>query len=262
MAIKYFQVDAFTSKPFSGNAAGVCLLDEKITDGLMQQIAGQLNVSETAFLNQENDKLYLRWFTPTVEIALCGHATLATAHILWENKLLDPAAGISFHTKSGALQVYKKDQWIQMRFPAFYSKPAEISMELIKLLDIMPIHTAEVFDRYLIELSSEAEVRTIDPDFSKLKLFKKVLVTSIADNGSEFDFISRYFAPGIGVNEDPVTGTAHCCLATYWAPKLKKTSMIAFQASKRGGTVKMDLEESTVLLSGQAITVVRGSLTV
>lgn len=262
MTIKYFQVDAFTNKPFTGNPAGVCLLEESISDELMQRLAAQLNLSETAFLSREENRLRLRWFTPKVEIALCGHATLATAHILWQNQLLDPAVSADFETKSGLLKVTKQDDWMEMAFPAFESTPARLPEELIGILDVKPIYTAEVFDRYLIELASEKEIYDLDPDFGRLKRFRKVLLTSIADPGSKFDFISRYFAPSIGVNEDPVTGTSHCCLAPYWGSKLNKTQMVAYQASKRAGVVKMRLKENNVMLSGQAVTVLRGSLEV
>jgi PhzF family phenazine biosynthesis protein len=262
MNIRYFQVDTFTNKRFTGNPAGVCLLGEPISDELMQKIAAQTNLSETAFLLGGVDHFLLRWFTPTIEIALCGHATLATAQILWESGILAPATSAQFQTKSGLIRVDKKDDWLAMTFPVFTCKSASIPPELIDVLKINPVYSGEVFDRYLFELSSEKEITDLNPDFAKLKYFKKVLLTSKSNAGSAFDFISRYFAPSIGVNEDPVTGTSHSCLASYWSEKLNKNELIGYQASKRGGIVKMSLNPESVIISGQAITVLRGELTV
>jgi len=179
----------------------------------MQMIASKINVSETAFLLGDEGGLFLRWFTPTTEIGLCGHATLGTSHILWQKKILKDTQEAYFNSQSGPLKVRKKDEWIEMDFPFFTSRKATAPAELLDILNIKPIYVAEVFDRYLFEVSTEKEVKLIAPDFEKLRHFKKVLVTSKSDDGSPFDFISRYFAPSIGVNEDPVTGTSHCCLA-------------------------------------------------
>jgi predicted PhzF superfamily epimerase YddE/YHI9 len=210
MIIPYFLVNSFTNKLSSGNPSGVCLLQTKLSEDQMQMIASKINVSETAFLLGDEGGLFLRWFTPTTEIGLCGHATLGTADIL----------------------------------------------------NIKPIYVAEVFDRYLFEVSTEKEVKLIAPDFGKLRHFKKVLVTSKSDDGSPFDFISRYFAPSIGVNEDPVTGTSHCCLAPYWAKKLNKTEFLAYQASARGGVVRLKLLNDIVQLSGQAVTTFHSQVTI
>jgi len=181
---------------------------------------------------------------------------------LWQEGLLAESEAAKFITKSGSLVVKKNQKWVEMDFPRFESTPVKVPEELLQILNVNPIHTAEVFDRYLIEVATENEVKDINPDFSKLKHFKKVLITSKSDADSPFDFISRYFAPSIGVNEDPVTGSSHCCLGPYWSKKLNKNEFTAYQASKRGGIVRVRLEDNLVKLSGQAITTVKGSLVI
>lgn len=263
MNLSFFLVDAFTDQPFKGNTAGVCLVDAQLTDLQMQQIARQVNASETAFVTINATEGYnLRWFTPLVEINLCGHATLGSAHVLWQEKKVAEVESIVFSTKSGIIPVEKKGEWIEMSFPIFESRPSTAPAELLDILDINPIETSEVFDRYLFEVATEAEVKEMNPDFGKLKNFKKVLITSKADEGSEFDFISRYFAPSIGVNEDPVTGTSHSCLAPYWSKKLNKKEFLAYQASKRGGILKLMLTDEQVKISGKAHTTVKGIFTI
>ncbi len=261
MEINFFQADAFTTKPFSGNAAGVCVLHDELPVALMQQIAMENNIAETAFVVKNQDGFNLRWFTPTVEINLCGHGTLGTAHILWEEGILPENEIAKFHTKSGLLTAVKNGSWIEMDFPALFSKPKELPEDIVSALGIKPInHTFS--DRYIIEVASEHEVRNADPDFGILKKYDAVVLTSKADKDSPYDFISRSFAPKHGIDEDPVTGSSHCALTPYWGEKLNKTEMFAYQASARGGEVKLKLKGDRVMLCGQAITVLRGNLSV
>ena len=260
MNIPFFLVDAFTDEPFKGNTAGVCLVNEPLSDEQMQNIARLVNASETAFVTHTPEGFNLRWFTPVVEIKLCGHATIASAHILWQQHILKPNDNVSFSTLSGIITVQKEGDWIDMDFPIFESTPSTAPEELIDILDIRPVATLEVFDRYMFEVATEEEIMEISPDFGKLKNFKKVLVTSRAKAGSRFDFISRYFAPSIGVNEDPVTGTSHSCLAPYWSKKLNKTEFLAYQASNRSGILKVKLTDHHVKIAGQAYTTIKGTL--
>jgi PhzF family phenazine biosynthesis protein len=256
------QVDAFTSKPFSGNPAAVCVLAEPRAEPWMQQVANEMNLAETAFLHPESDGYRLRWFTPTVEIDLCGHATLASAHVLYETGALPRDKQARFYTRSGLLTADEEDGWIKLDFPA--SPPDETSPPpaFDKALDDGQfVYVGKSIFDYLVEVESEAVLRSMKPNLGLLELVpaRGVIVTARSSQ-PEYDFVSRFFAPAVGVPEDAVTGSAHCCLAPYWAAKLGKTDMTAYQASPRGGVVKVAVRGDRVLLYGQAVTVLRGEL--
>lgn len=264
MAQAIVQVDAFTNQPFAGNPAAVCVLPEPQSDDWMQRVALEMNLSETAFLVPQADGFSLRWFTPAVEVDLCGHATLASAHVLWSEGHLPPDREARFHTRSGLLTAQKQDDWIELNFPAKPMQAVAPPAELLKALAIEPSAEQRArsneFD-YLLEVESEQAVRQLQPDFTRLAALPihGVIVTS-RSTGSDFDFVSRYFAPGVGINEDPVTGYAHCCLAPHWQERLGKSEFLAHQASARGGILKVRLAGDRVFLSGQAVTVLRGEL--
>jgi PhzF family phenazine biosynthesis protein len=260
--LRLLQVDAFTSEPFRGNPAAVCLLDRERADSWMQDVAGEMNLSETAFLLPRDDGFSLRWFTPAVEVALCGHATLASAHALWEEQVLAPSETARFHTKSGVLTAERKGEWIELDFPATREQPAEAPDGLLSSLGVTEaVYVGRNKFDYLVEVASEELVRSLDPDHTQLRKIpvRGVIVTSRATM-PDADFVSRFFAPGSGVDEDPVTGSAHCCLTPYWATRLGKDAMTAYQASRRGGFVRVRLDGERVKLGGQAVTVVRGEL--
>jgi predicted PhzF superfamily epimerase YddE/YHI9 len=257
--MRLFQIDAFTAEAFKGNPAAVCLLDRERDAEWMQNVAAEMNLSETAFLLPRDDGFSLRWFTPSVEVDLCGHATLASAHALWEERVVDGEA--RFHTRSGLLTANRTGEWIELDFPAKPEQPADPPPLLLASLGANATYIGRnVFD-YLVEVASEDEVRALDPDHAKLRTIpvRGVIVTA-RSSSNEFDFVSRFFAPGSGVDEDPVTGSAHCALTPYWAKKLGKTEMTAFQASRRGGVVRVRLEGDRVKLGGRAVTVFRGDL--
>ncbi|MBP0002543.1 MAG: PhzF family phenazine biosynthesis protein [Cyanobacteria bacterium SBC] len=261
--MQLLQIDAFTDRPYSGNPAAVCVLDRPAETDWMQQVAAEMNLSETAFLLPESDGFRLRWFTPTVEVDLCGHATLASAHALWELDRAKPTDTLRFHTRSGVLTATRDGDWIELDFPASPVVQVPKSIELIEALGVSPVFVGESVLKYvLMEVETEAEVRQLQPDFVKLKLFPihGVIVTSASD--SEYDFISRFFAPMMGIDEDPVTGSAHCCLAPYWGRKLKKMQLVGYQASSRGGVVRVRRDGERVVLGGRAVTVLRGELVV
>ncbi|AKB82059.1 phenazine biosynthesis protein, PhzF family [Methanosarcina barkeri 3] len=257
--MRIYQVDAFTEKPFSGNPAGICVLNEKPEEKLMQNIAREMNLSETAFLVKEGEKYNLRWFTPNAEVDLCGHATLASAHILWEKGYLRKDIEAKFSTKSGLLTAKMSDGWIELNFPALPEEKTEPSVELLEALGTQATYVGKNKFDYLVEVESEEIVTTMKPDFMKLLKLptRGVIVTSRA---KEYDFVSRFFAPQIGVLEDPVTGSAHCCLGPYWQKKLNKDEFIASQASKRGGILRVKLAGDRVLIVGKAVTVLEGEL--
>ncbi len=265
--MKIYQVDAFTEKPFSGNPAGVCVLNEKLDEKIMQNIAREINLSETAFLvksNEEYDLRYdLRWFTPEGEIDLCGHATLASAHILWEKGFLKNDQEARFSTKSGLLTAIMNNGWIELNFPALPEEKTEPPAGLLESLGIEATYVGKNIFDYLIEVESEETVRTMKPDFVKLSKVPArggVIVTARSRTG-EYDFVSRFFAPEIGIWEDPVTGSAHCCLGPYWQKRLNKDEFIAYQASERGGGVlKVKVAGERVLISGKAVMVLEGEL--
>lgn len=255
------QVDAFTDKPFSGNPAAVCLLSEPADAAWMQAVGVEMNLSETAFVWPLQDGFSLRWFTPAVEVNLCGHATLATAHVLWQEGWLAESAVARFHTRSGLLTATQEYGRIVLDFPATPAKPADPPKGMLAALGI---DAAEIFFNgvdYLVHVPEEADVRGLQPDFPALRRvgMRGATVTAASDR-PEFDFVSRFFAPGAGIDEDPVTGSAHCTLGPFWAKRLGKSSLQAFQASARGGVLKVSLQGDRVLLAGQAVTVLKGSL--
>lgn len=261
MPLTIYQVDAFTPRPFAGNPAAVCILPAPTIDSWMLAVAREMNLSETAFLVRQDDGYNLRWFTPAVEVDLCGHATLASAHILWEAGHLNAAQQARFHTRSGILTAERQGNWIELDFPATPAEPAPAPPGLLEALG-SPVRTSGKtrFD-YLLELESESAVRNLRPDFKLLERVQArgIIVTSRSD-GPEFDFVSRFFAPQSGVNEDPVTGSAHCSLGPFWGERLGKQELVAYQASERGGIVKVRLAGARVKLAGQAVTVLRGEL--
>jgi len=260
--MRLYQIDAFTDIPFLGNPAGVCILDEAKSERWMIDLAREMNLSETAFLLKHNDLYQLRWFTPKIEVALCGHATLASAHILWEENIEPENVQIAFETKSGKLVACKDRNIIKLDFPARLVKTVDTHKELNRLINITPIYTG-IFETsdgnvYLLEVESDEIVKTIKPDFQGLLStgVRGVIVTGKSGNAN-YDFVSRYFAPKVGVNEDPVTGSAHCCLAPYWGKKLGKTGMVGFQASERSGVVMCEWHGDRVIIGGKAVTVFR-----
>jgi len=254
-------VDAFTDKPFGGNPAAVMILRSPQTAEWMQNVAMEMNLAETAFLEKRDDGFGLRWFTPSVEVDLCGHATLASAHALWQSGTLPEGETACFHTRSGLLTAAKKDGWIELDFPATKAAPTEAPDGLLASLGIASSRFTgkSTFD-YLIEVE-ESELLALQPDFNALKLFecRGVIVTSTSSD-SRFQFLSRFFGPAVGINEDPVTGSAHCALAPFWAERTGKQSMLARQASKRGGVLRVTVQGDRVLISGQAVTVLTASL--
>lgn len=257
-----FVVDAFTNRAFAGNPAAVCVLPGPRDDGWRQDVAREMNLSETAFLERRDDASYtLRWFTPAVEVDLCGHATLASAHILWETGELAAGDTARFHTRSGILSAVKKGDWIEMDFPAEPEEPAVAPRELVEALGVDPLYTGRNRFDVLIEVAGERIVRELVPDMTRLKKvdMRGVIVTSRSSSAG-FDFVSRFFAPSVGVDEDPVTGSAHCCLGPYWGAKLGKTSLSALQVSARGGILRVGLKKDRVLIGGQAVTVLHAEL--
>ena len=257
------QVDAFTHKPFTGNPAAVCVSDAPLDEGLMQQIATEMNLSETAFLYPlaEAGNYSLRWFTPAAEIDLCGHATLASAHVLWSEGHLTSETTARFQTKSGELRVTPNGKLLQMDFPAQPVHDAPISPGMVAVMNHADIvHGARNDVNYLVELRSHQAVANLKPDLDKMaKLpYQGVIVTSTGPD--PYDFVSRYFAPALGIPEDPVTGSSHCSLAPYWQAKLGKDKMLAYQASDRGGELHVECTPERIYISGQAVTILRGEL--
>jgi PhzF family phenazine biosynthesis protein len=259
--IRILQVDAFTAEPFSGNPAGVCILNEPRDEAWMQHVAREMNLSETAFLLPADDGFSLRWFTPAVEVDLCGHATLASAHVLWEEGLLDPAATARFHTRSGLLRAMRRGELIELDFPAKPEEAAEPPPDLLRALGVLPLYAGKNEFDYLLQLESETAVRNLKPDFALMRAIpgRGVIATASADS-HEFDFVSRFFGPAVGVDEDPVTGSAHCCLGPFWGRRLAKRELVGFQASLRGGVVRVRLVGDRVMLGGQAVSILRGEL--
>ncbi len=269
MSQKIVQVDAFTDKPFAGNPAAVCLMDTAADEVWMQNVALEMNLSETAFLYPIESGYHLRWFTPAAEVKLCGHATLATAHMLYEDGHVPTDHAIRFQTKSGELVARRNGEWIELDFPAIEVSPVEPSQELVDALGVAPLQTTKgdtlhkVQDDadYLVQLESEAAVRSLSPDFGAIsRLDARGLIVTAEASTAGLDFVSRGFFPAYGINEDPATGSAHCALATFWAKQLGKNEFMAYQASARGGHVKVRVDGNRVFLGGQAVTVMRGEL--
>lgn len=279
MSLTILQVDAFTDRPFSGNPAGVCVTQKPLEADFMQAIAAEMNLSETAFLYPLEGPIEggysLRWFTPAVEVDLCGHGTLASAHVLWSEGHLAPGAIAHFNTKSGWLSATKKENWIELNFPAQpVAVTPHVTPQLIKSLccgsNIRTVTKNDV--NYLVEVQSEKVLQALEPDFDEIRKLPVhgIIATAPADS-EEYDFVSRYFAPAVGINEDPVTGSAHTSLAPYWQEKLGKSEMLAQQISERGGTIRVrcvlsdsntasDASKNRILISGQAVTTLKGKL--
>jgi PhzF family phenazine biosynthesis protein len=267
MSARIIQVDSFTNRPFAGNPAAICLLDAPAGESWMQHVAAEMNLSETAFLHRldAGTGYRLRWFTPRVEVDLCGHATLAAAHVLWEEGLLDRETPALFETRSGRLTALRRGDWIELDFPSEpINWPITESAELDQIVETLGAAVVSAgrnrFD-LLVELADEQTVRGLKPNISRVTSFpvRGLIATSPASEPG-FDFVSRFFAPRVGVDEDPVCGSAHCCLGPFWASKLGRTELCGHQVSARGGVVKVRVAASRVALIGQAVTVLRGEL--
>jgi len=262
MSFDIYQVDAFAERPFSGNPAGVCILPRQAPEKWMQAVAGEMNVAETAFLVRRDDGAYdLRWFTPTVEVDLCGHATLASAHILWEERHLPAGERARFQTKSGPLVAWGEGDTIRMDFPSEPVTAAPPPEALAQAVGVPFTFAGKNRMDWLVEVADEAAVLAVRPELRAIAALgvRGVIVTA-ASASPERDFVSRFFAPAAGVDEDPVTGSAHCALAPYWAGKLGKAALNGYQASARGGTVECTVAGDRVVLGGRAITVLRAKL--
>jgi PhzF family phenazine biosynthesis protein len=260
------QIDAFTSRPFGGNPAAVCLLDSIADAGWMQHVASEMNLAETAFLVPRGERFGLRWFTPTVEIGLCGHATLASAHALWQLGVVPAGRRIYFDTASGELTAEPDGDRIAIELPARPVTPCPVPPGLAEALGGSPVVVSDTtpgraHGNLLVELADEAAVRGLTPKFDRLREFDFGVIVTARGSG-EYDFVSRYFAAAYGIDEDPVTGSAHCSLAPYWAGRLGKTTFLAWQASPRGGELRVTLNGDRVRMSGHAVTVLRGDLVV
>ncbi len=264
-SVTILQVDAFTDYCFGGNPAAVCVLSTPASETWMRVVAAEMNLSETAFLYPVEDGYQLRWFTPTAEVDLCGHATLASAHVLWSEGQLAADQMARFHTKSGLLTASQAAGWITLNFPVQPVKPVAPPPELLKSLrGLQPQSVAyggSAEANYLVELPSEDYVRSLQPDFAMMRLLpaQGVIVTALSEDPS-IDFVSRYFAPAVGIEEDPVTGSAHCSLVPFWEDKLGKSEFVARQVSQRGGQLKVKRAGDRILISGQAVTVMQGTL--
>lgn len=261
MSLPLFQVDAFTDRAFAGNPAAVCILSEPGDAAWMQQVAREMNLAETAFLHRQDDGYSLRWFTPAVEVDLCGHATLASAHVLWQEGYLTASEQARFHTKSGLLTAAQDGDWIELNFPAKPEQPTESISGLAEALGITPVYVGMSQFDCLVEVESEAAVRELRPDLARLAAIaaRGIIVTSRSST-PDYDFVSRFFAPNVGVPEDPVTGSAHCVLGPFWGKRLGREHLTGYQASPRGGVVRVRLDGERVRLGGQAVMILRGEL--
>jgi predicted PhzF superfamily epimerase YddE/YHI9 len=261
MEIPLFQVDSFTDRPFAGNPAAVCLLPEDREDQWMQAVAAEMNLSETAFLLEQDDGYRLRWFTPKIEVDLCGHATLASAHVLWTEGRAPLDEEIHFHANSGLLKACRRGDLIELDFPSQPASHVDPPPGLLEGLGVSAKYVGKNRFDYLVELDSEEELRMTKPDFAMLgQIEVRGLIVTSRSASAEYDFVSRFFAPWAGIDEDPVTGSAHCCLGPHWQKRVGKSEFVAYQASARGGVVRVRIEGDRVMLGGQAVTVMRGSL--
>lgn len=257
------QVDAFTDTPYTGNPAAVVVMLQPKNDAWMQAVAREMNLSETAFVQMQVSDFKLRWFTPQVEVPLCGHATLASAHVLWEMGILQAHEQARFHTLSGLLKAERiEGNWIELDFPAHYQQPYYDDRHLLNSLGLREaIYIGRYQDDFLIEVESEEVVHGLNPDHARLRQSgaRGVIVTSAATTNG-YDFVSRFFGPGSGIDEDPVTGSAHCVLGPYWQWRIGRTEFVAYQASPRGGVVRVRVAGERCILGGQAVTIMRGEL--
>jgi PhzF family phenazine biosynthesis protein len=257
----FTQVDAFSDSPFAGNPAAVCVLPAARDAAWMQLVAREMNLAETAFLVRRGDEFDLRWFTPTLEVDLCGHATLASAHTLWEDGHLRPESTARFHTRSGLLTAARSDGLIWLDFPSTPPVEAPAPDELRKGLGVPLRFVGRTPFDYLVELDADPTVRGLAPDLTLLgRLPVRGIIVTARSATADQDFVSRFFAPAAGVPEDPVTGSAHCALAPYWATKLGRAELLGYQASVRGGFVRLRVAGDRVQLGGHAVTVLRGEL--
>jgi PhzF family phenazine biosynthesis protein len=261
MRFPVFHVDAFTEQPFAGNPAAVCLLPAWKEDRWLQAVGGEMNLSETAFVVKQSHHFDLRWFTPKVEVDLCGHATLASAHVLWQEGLVQLGREISFATRSGDLKASRHGEDIELDFPLKPEEPAEPPPGLVEALGVRPRYVGKNQFDYLVEVESEDVLRALAPDFRRLAAVpaRGVVVTSRSSD-PQFDFVSRFFAPASGIDEDPVTGSAHCCLGDFWQKRLSKREFRAYQASARGGVVRVRVTTGRAFLGGRAVIVAKGEL--
>jgi predicted PhzF superfamily epimerase YddE/YHI9 len=263
MRNEVFQVDSFTDKPFTGNPAGVMLLDSFPDERRMQAIAAEMNLAETSFVVPRNREFDLRWFTPTVEVDLCGHATLAAAHILWETKRLGMDSDAVFQTRSGQLKASRSLDRIELSLPTLSPRQVEPPPGLLDAVRVNPVYVGISKFDYLVQLGTAQEVRSADIDFSALaKIETRGVILTAASDVPEYDFISRFFAPAAGINEDPVTGSAHCVLGVFWAGILGRRELRAYQASPRGGSLGVRVDGDRTHLIGSAVTVMRVDLLV
>jgi PhzF family phenazine biosynthesis protein len=255
MTIELQVVDAFTDRPFSGNPAAVCVLKEDRPDAWLQKVASEMNLSETAYIRSIDGGFSLRWFTPRIEVQLCGHATLASAKVLWEKGILQPSDAARFHTLSGWLTCRRlEDGWIEMDFPAKVAEPTSAPFGLAAALGCDVLATASNGMDFLVEVADERTLRGLRPNFSELaKLPVRGVIVTCRSDSTEYDFVSRFFAPAAGIDEDPVTGSAHCALGPYWQTKLGRSGFTAYQASSRGGVVRMEVRGDRVFLQGQTV---------
>jgi PhzF family phenazine biosynthesis protein len=257
-----FLVDAFASAPFTGNPAAVCLLEEPADPAWMQAVAAEMNLSETAFVHAvggEAGRFELRWFTPTVEVDLCGHATLASAHVLWETGRLATEVAACFETRSGVLTATRAGDDVELDFPADPVLRAEPERDLLEAVGLRDAVASTGRIGWVLEVADARAVRDARPDFARLATFDIAVITARADDAA-YDFVSRCFGPKFGIDEDPVTGSAHCALGPYWAERLGKTELTGYQASARGGVVRVRVDGDRTALGGRAVTVTRGEL--
>ena len=263
MSQSILTVDAFTDEPFRGNPAAVCVLDPPIPEARMQLIAREMNLAETAFLHRIDGGWSLRWLTPTVEVDLCGHATLASAHVLWTAGHLPADATARFQTRSGWLTADRRDGWIELDFPTTPPVAETAPAELVEALGVGATDVGRTRFDWFVEVADASVIRSMAPDMHRLRGVKSrgIIVTAASDD-PRFDFVSRFFAPASGVDEDPVTGSAHCALAPYWAAKLGRRELTGWQASARGGLVRVVHAADRTKLLGKAVTVLRGELLV
>jgi PhzF family phenazine biosynthesis protein len=259
--IPMFTVDSFTARAFAGNPAAVCFPPGPRSDIWLQNVAREMNLSETAFLWPEGDGFRLRWLTPTVEVDLCGHATLASAHILWQTGRLEPGVEAKFQSRSGLLTASLDGDWINLNFPARPPVEGAPPPNLLPALGAKALWVGYNGMDFLVQVESEAAVRALQPDHAALRSVgaRGVIVTAHSSDRN-FDFVSRFFAPGAGIDEDPVTGSAHCCLGPFWQERLGKQRMVGYQASARGGIVRTTVQGDRVILGGQAVTVLEATL--
>ncbi|URR35982.1 PhzF family phenazine biosynthesis protein [Thermosynechococcus sp. HN-54] len=263
MPLPLYQVDAFSQEPFRGNPAAVCVLDAFLEDATLAAIAREMNLSETAFVVPLASGFHLRWFTPVAEVDLCGHATLATAHVLWQHQGV--SGDLDFHTRSGLLQARRLGEWIALDFPQQPVTPLEnqqVEALIVGALGITPVFMGQAGSDLLVELGETVAVRELTPDLAEIARLpcRGLIVTAQADD-PEYDIVSRFFAPQLGIPEDPVTGSAHCSLYPYWRAKLGKDELMAYQASARGGVIQIHPHGGDrLLLLGQAVTIFAGEL--